>query len=84
MTKTDVFAGWAGWNHIPNLDIAVFDNHSVDEQFHQFPFLLKVGIFQTGLDAAAKVFDGNRQAGQLILPVDLLEKLLSQVFGNVP
>ncbi len=76
MTKTDMFAGRASWDHIADLDIAVFDDHAIDEQFRQFSFLLKVGIFQAVLDTAAKLLNGRCQTRQLILPIDLLGKLL--------
>jgi hypothetical protein len=76
MTKTDVFAGGAGRDHISDFDISVCDNDSIDEQFYQFSFLLKTGIIQTPLSPAAKVFDRRNQANQLILPVRLMAELV--------
>src|SRR3990170_3291443 len=76
MTKTDVFAGGAGRDHVSDFDISVCDNDSINKQFYQFSFLLKTGILQTRLDPAAKILDRSHQASQLILPVHLLNKLL--------
>jgi hypothetical protein len=80
MTKTDVLAGRASRDHISDFDIAVCDDYSVDEQLDQFSFLLKTGVFQTRLDAAAEVFDRGDQAHQLVLPVYLMHKLFRLSF----
>jgi hypothetical protein len=76
MTKTDMFAGGAGWENISDFDISVRDDYSIDEQFYQFSFLFKTGILQSRSDAAAKIIDRSRQTSQFTLPVHLLNKLL--------
>ena len=80
MTKMDVFARRTGRDHVSDLDISIFDNNPVNEQFYQFPFLFKVSILQPGLDTAAEIFDRSGQAGEFILSVYLMDKLLFQVF----
>src|SRR3972149_5555200 len=80
MTKMDVFARRTGRDHVSDLDISIFDNNPVNEQFFQFPFLFKVSILQPGLDTAAEIFDRSGQAGEFILSVYLMDKLLFQVF----
>jgi hypothetical protein len=80
MTKTDVFAGGAGRDHISDFDISVCDNDSINQQFYQFSFLLKAGFFQARLGAAAKVLDRSHQTSQLPLSVHLLDELLRLSF----
>jgi hypothetical protein len=79
MTKTDMFASWAGGNHISDLDIFILNDHSINEQFYQFPLLFKAGVFQSRLDTAAKILDGSSQTGEFISPVYLMHQLLFQV-----
>ena len=80
MTKMDVFARRAGRDHISDLDISIFDNYPVNEQFYQFPFLFKVRIFQPDLDTVAEILNRSCQAGELVLPIYLMDQLLFQVF----
>ena len=46
MTKTDALTGRTGWDHISDLDIAVFDHDPINEQLHQFPVLLEGDMLQ--------------------------------------
>lgn len=80
MTKMDVFARRTGRDHVSDLNISIFDNHPVNEQFYQFPFLFKVSILQPDLDTAAEILNRGCQAGELVLPIYLMDQLLFQVF----
>lgn len=80
MTKTDAFPCWAGWDHISDLYIFVFDNNPIDEQFYQFPFLLKVGVCQPNLDPLTEIFYRCCQSSQFIVPIHLARKLIFEVF----
>jgi hypothetical protein len=80
MTKMDVFARRTGRDHVSDLNISIFDNHPVNEQFYQFPFLFEVSIVQPDLDTAAEILDRSCQASEFVLSVYLMDKLLSQVF----
>ncbi len=72
MTKMDVFASRTGRDHISDLHFFILDNHPVNEQFYQFPFLFKVSILQPDLDTAAEILDRSCQAGEFDF-VDLLD-----------
>ena len=80
MTKTDAFPGWASWDHISDLHIFVFDNNPIDEQFYQFPFLLKVCVCQPNLDSLTEIFYRCYQSSQFIVPIHLARKLIFEVF----
>jgi hypothetical protein len=54
MTKPDVFALWAGGQHVADLDLGVGDDHAVDEQQHELPLLLEAGLGQPALHACAE------------------------------
>ena len=61
MTKADALTGRTGWDDISDLYVAIFDHNPVNEQFHQFPSLLKVGMLQSHLDSLAELFDRSCQ-----------------------
>jgi len=46
-----------GWQHVADLDVAVGDDHPVDEQFSQQPALLEGGGGQSGADGLAECLD---------------------------
>jgi hypothetical protein len=75
MTKTDVFAAYAGWDNIANLDVAVGDDNPIDEQFDQLSALLKARASQPGLHAVAEVRGPLHLRGH----VDLLSGLCCQM-----
>ena len=83
MTKMDVFASRTGRDHISDLHFFILDNHPVNEQFYQFPFLFKVSILQPDLDTAAEILNRSCQAGELDLPIYLMDQLLFQVFHTL-
>jgi hypothetical protein len=80
MTKMDVFARRTGRDHVSDLDITIPNNHTVNKQFYQFPFLFKVSILQPDLDTDAEILDRSCQASELVLPAHLMKKLFFQVF----
>jgi hypothetical protein len=41
MTKTDALTFWAGGDHIADFNLAIVDNHPVNQEFNQFSFLFK-------------------------------------------
>jgi hypothetical protein len=79
MTKTDMFAGRAGWDHISDLNIFVLDDDSVNQQFYQLSLLLKVGVFQSVLDTATEILDRSGQARKFVAPIHLMNQLLFQI-----
>ena len=44
LTKTHLFAGGRGRDHIANFDLLASHHHPVDQQFHQGPLLLTSGL----------------------------------------
>ena len=76
MTKADVFAAGAGGNDIANLDIAIGDDHPINEQFHELTLLDKGRAFQTSLNPLAKNLDGRPDASQFFSLLDLTGHLL--------
>jgi hypothetical protein len=79
MTKTDMFAGRAGWDYISDLNIFVLDDDSVNQQFYQLSLLLKVGVFQSVLDTATEILDRSGQARKFVAPIHLMNQLLFQI-----
>jgi len=67
MTKPDVFAVWAGGQHVSDLHVGVGDDHAVDKQQHELAALLEAGLGQSGLHALAERFQRRCDAGQLLL-----------------
>jgi putative transposase len=65
MTKARVSAGFGGRDDVTDFDVGVIDNHSVNQQFHQFSFLVKGGLGQTLLDPLAESF--NRRGDRVNL-----------------
>jgi transposase len=63
MTKTDLLAGWSGRNHVVNVHIGVGDNHTVNQEFHQLPFLLPGRVCEASLHAGTEGFYGLREPG---------------------
>ncbi len=57
MTKTDVLTAATGGDHVPDLHLVAGDDDAIDEKLHQLPFLRKVGVPQSVLDAPAEVFN---------------------------
>lgn len=67
MTKADVLALRAGGQHVADLDLAVGDDHAVDEQQHELPALLEAGLGQPALHACAEGLERRCNASELLL-----------------
>jgi len=52
--KTDLLARWSGRHHVADLDLAVGDDHPVDQEFDERTLLLKRGVGQSMLYSGAK------------------------------
>lgn len=76
MTKPDVFAFWAGGQHVSDLDVGIGDDHAVDEQHHELPALLKRGLGGAVLDACAEGFERGGHPGELLLARGIVTQLL--------
>jgi len=76
MTKPDVFAIWAGGQHVSDLDVGVGDDHAVDEQQHELAALLEAGLGQSGLHTPAERLQRRRDAGELLLACGVAAQLL--------
>ena len=71
MTKPDLFAGPVRRHHVANLDLAVGDDHPVDQEFHQGPSLLEGGLGQSLPHPFAELPDRVGQLGKPLPPVRL-------------
>jgi hypothetical protein len=81
MTKGGRFSRRTGWQDIPNLDLAIGDDHTIDEQFDQLPPLGEIQAAQGRLDALAKAADSFSHFGHINLALRLgiqLAQLLAQ------
>lgn len=76
MTKADVFTAGAGGDHVANLDVAIGDNHPINQQLHQLPLLGKGGVFHPSLDPLAKRLDGDHDTSRFLLVFYLARALL--------
>jgi hypothetical protein len=71
MTKPDLLAGPVRWHHIADLDLAIVDDHPVNQEFNQGSPLLEGGLGQPLPDPTAEVLDGAGEPGELRLPIRL-------------
>ena len=67
MTKASVSASFGGGDDVADFHLSVIDNHPVNQQFHQFSFLVKGGLGQSLLDPLTESF--NRRSDSLNLHV---------------
>ena len=67
MAKPDVFAVWAGGQHVSDIGVGVGDDHAVDEQQHELATLLEAGLGQSALHTLAERLQRRRDAGELLL-----------------
>jgi hypothetical protein len=79
MTKTNVFTGWTGRDHVADLNIFVLDDHAINKQFYQFSFLFKVSVLQTSSNSLTEILYGDSQARELIPTIHLMRQLLFQI-----
>src|SRR6266545_5889744 len=81
MTKGGSFSRRTGWQDIPDLDLTVRDDDTIDEQFDQLPPLGEIQAVQGRVDALAEVADSFGQFGHIDLALRLriqLAQLLRQ------
>jgi hypothetical protein len=71
MTKAHLFAADAERDDVADLDLAVGDQHAIDQQLDQLPLLREVGIGQARLNPPAEIRRRGGPAGKFGLPVDL-------------
>jgi hypothetical protein len=71
VTKTDLLARPVRRHHVANLDLAIGDDHSVDQELDQGPPLLEGGLVQALPHPPAELPDGVGQPRELLLPVRL-------------
>ena len=53
-----MFAARIGGDHVPDLHLFASDDHPVDEQLHQLPFLLEGGVGEPSSYPLAEILDG--------------------------
>jgi hypothetical protein len=75
MTKTYMLAARIGGDHVTDLHLLVCDDHPVDEQFHQLPFLLEGGVGKPRTYPLAEVLYGAGHSGELHALAGLALKL---------
>src|SRR6201995_2581192 len=75
MTKMVGLAGWAGWDHVADLDLTIGDDDTGNQPLDQLPLLLPTGLFQPLAHALAEPFHVQPKAGDLGLAVRLCLKL---------
>ena len=71
MTKADPLALGAQRDDVADLDLAIGDEHPIDQQLHQLALLGEVGAGQTGPNSLAEVRGRGRPAGELDPPIRL-------------
>src|SRR3954463_1666421 len=74
MRKTDLLARPVRRHHVADLDVAIGDDHAVDQELDQGPPLLEGGLVQALPHPPAELPDGVGQAGEFLPPVRLRHK----------
>src|SRR4051812_5953999 len=69
MTKTVDLTGWAGGDHVTDLDLAIGDDDTGDQPLDQLPLLLPTGLLETLAHALAEPFHIQPKARDLGLAV---------------
>jgi hypothetical protein len=67
LTQADMFAGWSGGDHLPDLHLVVSDDYPLNEYLDELTLLVEGGIGQAGLDALAEAVDGGDPAGEFVV-----------------
>src|SRR3954466_8945635 len=75
MTKTVGLTGWAGGDHVTDLDLAIGDDDTGNQPLDQLPLLLPTGLFKTLAHALAEPFHVQPKARDLGLTVRLCLEL---------
>src|SRR5690348_10964097 len=85
MTKTVGLGGWAGRDHVTDLDLAIGDDDTGDQPLDQLPLLLPTGLFEPLAHALAELLHVQPKARDLGLTVRLcLELALLPGEGLLP
>src|SRR4051812_49828172 len=85
MTKAVGLAGWAGRDHVTDLDLAIGDNDTGYQPLDQLPLLLPTGLFKTLAHALAELLHVPPKAHDFDLAVRLcLELALLPSKGLLP
>ena len=75
MTKPHALAVGVERDGVADLDLAVGDEHSVDQQFHELALLREVRAGQTGPNPLTEVGGRGRPTGELGPPIHLCHQL---------
>ena len=75
MTKAVGLTGWAGWDHVADLDFAVADDDTGDQPFDQLPLLFPAGLLEALAHPAAERLHAQPKARELDLAVHLRPEL---------
>ena len=71
MTKAGSFAGWAGGDHVADLDLTIGDDDTGDQPFDQLSLLLPAGLLHALVHPAAELLHAQSKACNLDLIVHL-------------
>jgi hypothetical protein len=75
MTKMYLLAARVGGDHVTDLHLLTGDDHPVDEQLHQLPFLLEGRIGEPSAHPPAEILDGAGHSGEFQVLARLSLKL---------
>ena len=75
ITKTRGFTIGAGWDDVADFNFFIVNDHSINQQFYQFPALFKIQIIQGWLNTLAKLLDVVCQCKGLNLFLGLVFQL---------
>ena len=75
MTKMVGLAGWAGWDHVADLDLTIGDDDTGNQPLDQLPLLLPTGLFKPLAHALAELLHGQPKAHDFGLAIRLCLKL---------
>src|SRR5215213_4440401 len=75
MTKAVGLFGWAGRDHVTDLDLAIGDDDTGDQPLDQLSLLLPAGLFKPLAHALAELFHVHPEARDLGLAVRLCFEL---------
>src|SRR5690242_7325382 len=71
MTKGGSFAGWAGGDHVADLDLTIGDDDTGDQPFDQLSLLLPAGLLHALVHPAAELLHAQPKARDLGLAIPL-------------
>jgi hypothetical protein len=76
MTKAGVFASLGRGDDVTDFDIAIGDDHAINQEFNQLPLVLKSGAGQASLDPLTELGHQTSDGGKLRLLIGLTIQLL--------